>query len=56
MKIVECIPNFSEARRPEVVEAIINAVSESGGVHILDQHSDLTITVRFLLLLVNRKL
>ncbi len=41
MKIVECIPNFSEARRPEVVEAIINAVSESGGVHILDQHSDL---------------
>ena len=41
MKIIECIPNFSEARRPEVVEAIIKAVAEVPGVRILDQHSDL---------------
>ena len=39
--LVECIPNFSEARRPEVVEAIIQAISEVPGVHILDRHSDL---------------
>ncbi len=26
-QIVECIPNFSEARRPEVVEAIMQAIT-----------------------------
>ena len=41
MKIIECIPNYSEARRPEVVEAIINAVAQVPGVHILDRHSDM---------------
>ena len=41
MKIVECIPNFSEARRPEVVEAIITAINSAGGVRMLDRHSDL---------------
>ena len=41
MKIIECIPNFSDARRPEVVEAIVNAVAQIPNVHILDQHSDL---------------
>lgn len=39
--IVECIPNFSEARRPEVVEAIINTFKAIDGVHVLDHHSDL---------------
>lgn len=39
--IVECIPNFSEARRPEVVEAIINTFNAVEGVHVLDYHSDL---------------
>ena len=28
--IVECIPNFSEARRPEVVEAIIAEARKMG--------------------------
>ena len=28
MKVIECIPNFSDARRPEVVEAIVNAVAQ----------------------------
>jgi glutamate formiminotransferase/formiminotetrahydrofolate cyclodeaminase len=37
--LVECIPNFSEARRPEVVEAIIAAIA-AAGVTVLDHHSD----------------
>lgn len=40
-KIVECIPNFSEARRPQVIEAIVASISAVGGVVILDRHSDL---------------
>jgi glutamate formiminotransferase/formiminotetrahydrofolate cyclodeaminase len=39
--IVECIPNFSEARRPEVVDAIANAIASVEGVNILDRHSDM---------------
>lgn len=39
--IVECIPNFSEARRPEVVAAIINVIHSVDKVSILDQHSDM---------------
>lgn len=39
-KIVECIPNFSEARRPEVVQQIVTAVASVEGVRILDTHSD----------------
>ena len=37
--LVECIPNFSEARRPEVVEAILAAIT-TAGVTVLDRHSD----------------
>jgi glutamate formiminotransferase/formiminotetrahydrofolate cyclodeaminase len=39
--LVECIPNFSEARRPEVVEAILESIRSVPGVRILDHHSDL---------------
>jgi glutamate formiminotransferase len=39
--LVECIPNFSEARRPEVVEAILGAIQGVVEVHVLDRHSDL---------------
>lgn len=39
--IVECIPNFSEARRPEVVEEIVKAIETVDGVSILDRHSDM---------------
>lgn len=39
--LVECIPNFSEARRPEVVEQIVQAILAVEGVQILDRHSDL---------------
>ena len=37
--LVECIPNFSEARQPEVVEAIIAAIA-AAGVSVLDRHSN----------------
>ena len=39
--IVECIPNFSDARRPEVIDAIISEVKSVPGVHLLDRHSDM---------------
>ena len=39
--ILECIANFSEARRPDVIEAIMSAVTSSSGVTLLDRHSDL---------------
>ena len=39
-KIVECIPNFSEARRPEVVDAIVAAVESVAEVRLLDRSSD----------------
>jgi glutamate formiminotransferase/formiminotetrahydrofolate cyclodeaminase len=40
MKLVECVPNFSEARRPEVVAAIRDAIAKVDGVHLLDVSSD----------------
>lgn len=39
--LVECIPNFSEARRPEVIDAILQAIAAVPGVHVLDRHSDM---------------
>jgi glutamate formiminotransferase/formiminotetrahydrofolate cyclodeaminase len=39
--IVECIPNFSEARRPQVIDSIIEAICSVPGVSLLDRHSDL---------------
>jgi glutamate formiminotransferase/formiminotetrahydrofolate cyclodeaminase len=38
--LIECIPNFSEGRRPEVVKAIVDAVRAAPGVSILDYSSD----------------
>jgi glutamate formiminotransferase/formiminotetrahydrofolate cyclodeaminase len=39
--LVECIPNFSDARRPEVVQSLMDTISGVAGVSILDKHSDL---------------
>ena len=39
-QIVECIPNFSEARRPEVVEQILAAITSVAEVSLLDHSSD----------------
>ncbi|MDP9177310.1 MAG: glutamate formimidoyltransferase [Gemmatimonadota bacterium] len=40
MKLVECVPNFSEGRRPEVVKAIREAIAAVEGVTVLDASSD----------------
>lgn len=39
--IVECIANYSDARRPEVIEAVAAAIRSVPQVHLLDRHSDL---------------
>jgi glutamate formiminotransferase/formiminotetrahydrofolate cyclodeaminase len=39
-KIVECVPNFSEGRRPEVIEAITNEIKSVPGVMLLDKEMD----------------
>ena len=39
-KIVECIPNISEGRNMEVVEAVLNEVRSTAGVTLLDHSSD----------------
>jgi glutamate formiminotransferase/formiminotetrahydrofolate cyclodeaminase len=39
-EIVECIANYSDGRRPEVIEAIAQAIVSVPGVAILDKHSD----------------
>jgi len=41
LPLVECVPNFSEARRPEVVEVIQKALTDVPGIQILDRHSDI---------------
>jgi glutamate formiminotransferase / formiminotetrahydrofolate cyclodeaminase len=40
MKLIECVPNFSEGRRPEIVGAIRDAIAAVEGVTILDASSD----------------
>ncbi len=38
--LVECVPNFSEGRRVEVVDRLALAVTSVPGVHLLDRTSD----------------
>ena len=38
--LVECVPNFSEGRRPEVVDAIRKAIASVEGAVVLDVSSD----------------
>ena len=40
MPIIECVPNISEGRRAEVVEACADAVRGTAGVTLLDYSSD----------------
>jgi len=40
-QLIECIPNFSEARRPEVIDQIVAAIESVGEVKLLDRSSDL---------------
>ena len=39
--LVECIPNFSEARRPEIIDEIAAAIVSVEGARLLDRSSDL---------------
>ncbi len=39
-KLVECVPNFSEGRRPEVINAITDEVKKVPGVTLLDVKPD----------------
>ena len=39
-KLVECVPNFSEGRRPEVIDAICEAITSADGVTLLDHEMD----------------
>src|SRR5690606_26734343 len=34
--IIECVPNFSEGRRPEIIEAIADAIRGTEGARLLD--------------------
>src|SRR3954463_16655987 len=38
--LIECIPNVSEGRRPEIVAAMASAISAMSGVRLLDHSSD----------------
>jgi glutamate formiminotransferase len=40
MAIIECIPNVSEGRRPDVVERFAEAIRAAPGVRLLDYSSD----------------
>jgi glutamate formiminotransferase / formiminotetrahydrofolate cyclodeaminase len=39
-RLVECVPNFSEGRRPEVIEELIQVIAGVEGVTLLDRESD----------------
>ena len=39
-QIVECVPNFSEGRRPEIYNAIADTIREVRGTHVLNVSSD----------------
>ena len=40
MPLIECVPNISEGRRGDVVDAVIAAIRRVGGVRLLDHSSD----------------
>jgi glutamate formiminotransferase len=40
MAVIECIPNVSEGRRPEVIAAMADAIARVPTVRLLDQQSD----------------
>lgn len=39
-RIVECVPNFSEGRRPEVLDAIVEAITSAGNIYLLGREMD----------------
>ena len=39
-RLIQCVPNFSEGRRPEILKEIVQSIACVPGVKILDQSSD----------------
>ncbi|MEW6069954.1 MAG: glutamate formiminotransferase, partial [Candidatus Thermoplasmatota archaeon] len=39
-KVIECVPNFSEGRRKDVIESIVNAIKSQKGIKVLDYSAD----------------
>jgi len=39
-RVVEAVPNFSEGRRPEVIQSIVHAYDEVEGARVIDYSSD----------------
>jgi glutamate formiminotransferase / formiminotetrahydrofolate cyclodeaminase len=39
-KIIECIPNFSEGKDQQIIDAILGSFSSFNKIHVLDHHSD----------------
>jgi glutamate formiminotransferase len=42
LSLIECVPNFSEGRRPEVLEEIVHAIGQIDGITLLDHSRDET--------------
>ncbi len=40
MQLIECVPNFSEGRRQDVIEEIVNCFKGQKGVYLLDSRAD----------------
>ncbi|MCL6451216.1 MAG: glutamate formimidoyltransferase [Acetobacteraceae bacterium] len=40
VRLVECVPNFSEGRRPDVIRRVVDAAASASGVRVLDVSSD----------------
>jgi len=38
--LIECVPNFSEGRRPEIIEAIVEPFKKTAGVYLFDYRAD----------------
>jgi glutamate formiminotransferase/formiminotetrahydrofolate cyclodeaminase len=39
-QLVECVPNFSEGRRPEVIDEIVREITSVDGITLLDKEMD----------------
>ena len=40
MKLIECVPNFSEGRNPQVIARLVESVEGVAGVAVLNVHVD----------------
>ena len=40
-KLVECVPNFSEARNPEIIDRLVTTINSVNEIKLLDRSSDL---------------